>query len=222
MIYGYIRVSTEKQHTEQQRQEIMHYAEAKDIVVDDFISITISSRKNLNERRIQELLDMTEKGDSIIVVELSRLGRSIIEIVQMIDLFTQKGVSIKFTRQNFLDTGGDHHFQKVILSIFAAFAETERDLCSIRTKAGLKIARQKHGKLGPPSGPRKSKIDSYSNKIQKWSNIGLSAAEIGRQIGVPGSSIRRWAKSRGVDLTSDRKKKLLKELSDGEVGSTNP
>lgn len=209
MIFGYIRVSTEHQHTEQQKDEIMHYAESNNVVIDDFISITISSKKNLNERRIEELLDMTSEGDTVVVVELSRLGRSIIEVLQMVDTFTKRGVILKFTRQPFLDTGAENPFQKVIMSMFAAFAETERDLISIRTKAGLERARKKK-KLGAPEGPRTSKFDRAEHKILKMINKGLSAEDVAKLMGVQGSSLRRWAKRRGIKLVS-RKKQLLEE-----------
>jgi len=212
MIYGYVRVSTEQQNTEQQKDEIMHYAEKEGFAIDDFIAITISSKKTQKERRIRELLDKVKEGDTIVVVELSRLGRSIIEVLQLIEEITKKGVRLEFIRQPFLNTSESNPFQKVILSMFAAFAEAERDLISMRTKAGLEKAR-KSKVLGPPPGPRRSKFDREKKKILSLVDRGLSSADIAKILGVSPTSLRRWAKNRNISLKSDYKQRMVEKYA---------
>src|SRR5690348_6325563 len=119
---GYIRVSTDKQDADSQRHLLLEYAQKTKIMIDEFMELEISSRKNQKERRIDELLTRLTKGDSLIVAELSRLGRNMLETMNIIHTLTENGVSLIFVRQPELSTIGPQ--TKLLLAIYSYFAET--------------------------------------------------------------------------------------------------
>ena len=130
----------------------MEYANRHKIIIDDFIEIEISSRKNQKERRIDELLARLTKEDTLIVADLSRLGRNMLENMNIIHALTENGVSIIFVRQPELSTIGPQ--TKLLLAIYRYFAESERDFIALRTKQGLAAARASGQQLGRPKGAK--------------------------------------------------------------------
>jgi DNA invertase Pin-like site-specific DNA recombinase len=140
-VIGYIRVSTDKQDLEKQNHLLLEYAQRHQLLINEFINVEVSSRKNTKERRIDELLAKLQKGDTLIVAELSRLGRNMLETLNIINELGENGVSIIFVRQPELSTTGPH--TKLLLAIYSYFAEAEREYISLRTKQGLAAARAK-------------------------------------------------------------------------------
>jgi putative DNA-invertase from lambdoid prophage Rac len=149
--YAYLRVSTIKQDLETQRYEILKYCERNERSVDIWLEIEISSRKNMKERRIDELLSLLKKGDTVIVSELSRIGRSISQVVLIVEGLIKKHVNFIAIKQNIVLNGKLDMQAKVMVTMFGLFAEMERDLISMRTKAGLANAKAKGVKLGNPN-----------------------------------------------------------------------
>src|SRR5436853_6109747 len=98
-ILGYIRVSTDKQDADSQRHLLLEYANRHKLLIDEFIALEISSRKNQKERRIDELLARLTQDDTLIVAELSRLGRNMLETMNIIHALTENGVRLIFMRQ---------------------------------------------------------------------------------------------------------------------------
>jgi DNA invertase Pin-like site-specific DNA recombinase len=175
---GYIRVSTDKQDAESQRHLLYQYAHAKRILIDEFIEVEISSRKTQKERRIEELKALLEQGDTLLVAELSRLGRNMLETLNIINELTERGVTLVFIRQPELSTTGPH--TKLLLAIYSYFAEAERDFIALRTKAGLAAAKAAGVQLGRPKGA-KSKVrllDPYREQIGGYLKLGLNLAAI--------------------------------------------
>jgi DNA invertase Pin-like site-specific DNA recombinase len=153
-----LRVSTVKQDLETQKHEIEGYCERHKMGVDEWLEVEISSRKNKKERRILELLGKLKKGDTLMVSELSRLGRSIPEVVLLVDGMIKRGVSFISIKQNIVLNGKLDMQGKVVLTIFSLMAELERDLISERTKVGLANAKAKGVKLGNPDLPRQNTV----------------------------------------------------------------
>src|SRR5687767_13701345 len=149
---GYIRVSNDKQDDDSQRHLLLEYAYRHKLMIDDWVAVEISLRRNTKERRIDELLTRHKKGDTLLVAELSRLGRNMLETLNIIHALTENGVSIVFIRQPELSTTGPH--TKLLLAIYSYFAESERDFISLRTKNGLAAARASGKQLGRPLGAR--------------------------------------------------------------------
>jgi DNA invertase Pin-like site-specific DNA recombinase len=175
---GYIRVSTDKQDADSQRHLLLEYAQTQKLIIDEWVAVEISSRKNTKERRIDELLARLKKGDRLLVAELSRLGRNMLETLNIIHALTENGVSIVFVRQPELSTTGPH--TKLLLAIYSYFAESEREFISMRTKSGLAAARAEGKRLGRPKGAKSKHriLDPYRQQIANYLQMGLSLTAI--------------------------------------------
>lgn len=128
MIIGYIRVSTEQQSTANQKHKILEFAQSHKILVDEFIEIEISSKRDQKARLIDELFMKMKKDDTLICTELSRLGRNMIEILNLIEKFNTAGIKLIFTNQPELSTNQNESLSKLLLAIYGYFAQTERRL----------------------------------------------------------------------------------------------
>jgi DNA invertase Pin-like site-specific DNA recombinase len=177
-VIGYIRVSTEQQDLDKQRHLLFEYAHQQKITIDEFIEIEISSRRNQHERRITELIEKIQAGDTLIVAELSRLGRNMLETLNLINTLNEKGVRIVFVRQPELSTTASH--AQLLLAIYSYFAQSEREFISIRTKQGLAAAKARGQQLGRPKGSRNKHhtLSSYREQIIAYLQMGLSVVSI--------------------------------------------
>jgi DNA invertase Pin-like site-specific DNA recombinase len=178
MIVGYLRVSSEKQDLQQQEHLLLKYAQQHEFQIDEFVKAEISSRKNTAARRIDELTERLGEGDTLLVAELSRLGRNMFQVIELINRLSEGGVEIVFVRQPELSTAGPH--RKLLLAIYSYFAEAERDFISLRTKQGLAAARARGQKLGRPKGSRDKErvLDPFREKVQEYLKLGLSLRRI--------------------------------------------
>jgi len=182
-VIAYIRASTDKQDVNNQKLEILEYARQHDFKVDDFIEITMSSRRTTKQRRIDELLQKLEGSDTVIATELSRLGRSTAEVIGLINQLLEKKVRVILTKQN-LDITGQDMASKIIVTLFSLFAELERDLISLRTKEALAAKKAQGIRLGKPKGTiQKSMYDKDIDKIKAWLALGLSGRKISKNLG---------------------------------------
>lgn len=182
--YAYIRVSTDKQDANNQRLEILEYARRHDLKVNEFIEITISSRQTSKERRIDELVSRLQTGDTLIVSELSRLGRSTGDVINLIKELAARTIRVIAIKQN-IDINGDRDMtSKIIVTIFSLLAELERDLISLRTKEALAGRKRKGVQLGKPKGTiQKSKFDKDRQKIEELLGYGVSVRKIANVLG---------------------------------------
>ena len=114
-IIAYTRISTDQQDLEKQKHLLLDYAQKKSWLIDEFIEVAISSRKNTKLRKIDELLEKLKKGDVLLVAELSRLGRNMLETLNIINTLSEKKIKIVFVRQPELSTTGNH--AKLLLAI---------------------------------------------------------------------------------------------------------
>ncbi len=175
---GYIRVSTDKQDADSQRHLLLEYGNKHKLIIDEFIALEISSRQSQKARRIDELLMRLTRNDTLIVAELSRLGRNMLETMNIIHALTEKGVRLIFVRQPELSTIGPQ--TKLLLAIYSYFAESERDFIALRTKQGLAAAKASGQRLGRPKGA-KSKwrlLDPYKAQIASYLKLHLDLAAI--------------------------------------------
>jgi DNA invertase Pin-like site-specific DNA recombinase len=176
-MYGYVRVSTDEQTTENQKNLISRYCVDKKMIIDEWIEIEISSRKSTKERRIEELIQKIESGDVVIVSELSRLGRSIKEVLHIIErIVKEKNCRVIISKQN-LDLDPDNTndmINKILITIFSMLAELERDFISERTKDGLNTLKAKGIKLGKPKGTiQNSMYDKDRERIFHLYKLGV-------------------------------------------------
>lgn len=180
---AYIRTSTDKQDLNNQKLEIFEYAKKHKLTVDDFIQMSISSRKNSKERRIDEMMEKLDGADILIVTELSRLGRSTAEVIGLVNELINKKVRVIVIKQK-LDICQHDMTSKVMITLFSLFAELERDLISLRTKEALASKRAQGIKLGKPKGTiQASKFDKDADKIKELLHLGLSVRKIANYLG---------------------------------------
>jgi DNA invertase Pin-like site-specific DNA recombinase len=208
-IWGYIRVSTNNQNTENQRLAILSYANSKGLKVDNWIEVKASTRKSPMARKIDELVSRMKSGDILIVSELSRLGRSVGQIAILVDELLNNKIRIICIKENLEINEHKRNVQtKVITTMFSLFAEIERDLISERTKEGLARARADGKLLGRPKGSLgKSKLDGKQKEIQAYLNKGVNKANIARIYDVSWPTIDNFIRTRG--LSTDKVMKVL-------------
>ena len=128
----YIRASTDKQDLNNQKLEILEFARKNNFNVHEFIKITISSRKSEKQRLIDELLEKLDDSDTLVVTELSRLGRSTVGILSLINEFIDKNIRVIVIKQNLVIDKHDMN-SKIIVTLFSLFAELEKDLINIQS-----------------------------------------------------------------------------------------
>jgi len=200
---GYLRTSTDKQEINNQKLEILEYARKEILQVDDFIEIQISSRKTIKERRIGELVEKLDSGDTLIATELSRIGRSTAEVIGVMRDLTQKGVNVIIVKQNLkLNASNQNDMtSKVMVTMLSLFAELERDLISHRTKEALRSKKEQGQVLGKPKGTiQKSKFDKDRDKIVELLGLGLSVKKIAeRHLGLKHvHNLNEYVRKRGL------------------------
>ena len=197
-MWAYIRVSTDNQDLANQKLLILDWANSRGLKVDNWIEIAISSRKTTRERRIDELMANLQKGDILIVSELSRLGRSIAEIITIVNELVAKEIDLILVKQNLeLRSGKQDMGTKIMVTIFGLLAELERDLISERTKMGLARAREQGKKLGRPRGRLGySKLNGKEDIIKDLLNKGVTKANIARILDCSRSCLVNFIRSR--------------------------
>ena len=177
MNIAYVRVSTNKQELDSQKLEIMEYCHKNNIILDEIMEVKISSTKSQEKRKIKDLKQKLKPGDLLIATELSRLGRSMLEIINLILKLNSNDIKFLFLRQMEL-SNFNNPASKLNLSVYAYLAENERELVSQRTKAGLENAKASGKKLGRPKGSLSSIYDKDVDKIQTLLDKDLSIKSI--------------------------------------------
>lgn len=197
MILGYLRVSKDSMELKNQKYEIMEYAHRNNLKIDDFVQVEVSSRKDIKKRKITEVFERLQSGDTLIVSELSRIGRSTGEVVNLVNDLIAKQVRFIAIKQN-LTINGQHDIQtKVITTMFSLFAELERDLISTRTKQALASRKAQGVILGRPKGSLGiSRLDDKKQQIEELLAHKVSKSAIGRMLGVSRTTVIDFIKTR--------------------------
>ncbi len=184
MIYGYIRVSSDKQTTENQRFEIERFAKENGIVVEKWMNETISAVKDLEERKLGQLLKILKRGDIVIASELSRLGRNLLQVMSILHHCMKKDVQVWTIKDNYR-LGADIQ-SKVLAFAFGLSAEIERNLISQRTREALARLKAEGKKLGRPKGSRNkfNKLTGKEKEIEKMLQDNVAKEKIAKSFRV--------------------------------------
>ena len=184
MIYGYIRVSTDKQSLENQEFEINNFCLKENIKIDKWITETISGTKDFEKRKLGKVLKKLKSGDILICSEISRLGRNLLQIMTILNIFMQKEAQVWTIKDNYR-LGADIQ-SKVLAFAFSLSAEIERNLISQRTKEALARIKASGRKLGRKYGSKNKKhiIDGKEQDIIKLLNKGVPKTQIARLMNV--------------------------------------
>lgn len=198
MVYGYIRVSTDKQTVENQRYEINRFIKKNGFKVDSWIEETISGTVDPDKRNLGKLIHKTKKGDIIICSELSRLGRNMFMIMSILNILMENGVIIYTVKERY--KLGEDITSKVLAFAFSISAEIERSLISQRTKEALRRKKAEGIKLGRPKGKLNSKykLTGCEEKIRKMLNEGYPKNLISKQLNVSPSTLYLYLKKQHI------------------------
>ena len=194
MIYGYIRVSTDKQTTENQRFEIMRFAKNNNINIDRWFQETISGTKDFRRRKLGRLLKILQKDDILIASEISRLGRNMLQVMTILHFCLNAEAQVWTIKDNYR-LGSDIQ-SKVLAFAFGLSAEIERNLISQRTKEALNRLKAEGKKLGRPIGcnNKKLKLTGKENQITSLLENKISKTQIARQLKVSRMTLLRFLK----------------------------
>lgn len=192
--YSYLRVSTIDQNTEKNKLEVLKFANEKKLGNVEFVEEQISGKSNYKNRQLGTLLEKMEKGDVLIVPELSRIARSITQIFEVIDITKQKGIELYSIKENFTNTDKSIT-STVTTTVFALVAQIERDLISLRTIEALQAKKADGQKLGRPKGRGKSKLDEHAEEILKLVDLQVPKTIIARQYNTSVANLHRFLKS---------------------------
>jgi DNA invertase Pin-like site-specific DNA recombinase len=197
---AYLRVSTGSQDVAKQKFAILDYAQQQGISIDEFIEAQISSRQTMEKRGIDDVLKHLGAGDRLIVSELSRLGRSLGQIIYIVDTLVKRNIRFVAIKETIRFEGKQTMQTKVMVALFGLFAEVERDLISERTREGLIAAKAKGKLLGRPRGSLgRSKLDGKELEIQTLLDKKVSKASIAKIMGISRTALYSFIRTRGLD-----------------------
>lgn len=202
MVYGYIRVSSDKQTVENQRFEINRFCENQHLSIEGWIEETISGTKSYNKRQLGILLRKIQKDDIIVCSELSRLGRNLFMIMEILNLCMNKECKVWTIKDNY--RLGDDIQSKVLAFAFGLSAEIERNLISQRTKEALARKKAEGMVLGRPKGsknsPDKYKLSGKEKLIARLLDDGLSQRKIAKKCKVDRNTLSRFIHDKGLTV----------------------
>jgi DNA invertase Pin-like site-specific DNA recombinase len=194
---AYIRISTGGQDLNSQRLAILDYAHRQGLRVDTFVEARVSSRRTAVKRGLHTVLEQVHAGDLLLVSELSRLGRSVGQIIQLVDRLITQRVRLVAIKEHIQLDGAQDLQTKVMITMFGLFAEIERDLIAERTKEGLAAARAKGRLPGRPKGVLgTSKLTGREAEIQRLLAKTVSKASIAKILDVSRSTLHHFIESR--------------------------
>lgn len=198
-VIAYLRVSTIQQDVNSQKLSILNYANQKGIKVSKFIDVQVSSSKSYKERKIDELLNQLNQEDTLIVSELSRLGRSLSQIILLIDELIKKKVKFISIKEGIEIINSKNTQSKLMIGLFGLFAEIEKDLISERTKYGIQMARNKGKQIGRPKGKiGKSRLDTKEEEIKLLLSKKVSKSSIAKIMDISRNALCSFITSRGL------------------------
>jgi len=195
---SYLRVSTLDQDLEKNKADILKFSNERNFGRVEFIEEVVSGKKSWKERKIKKIIDDLQSGDRLIVSELSRLGRSMLEIMEILSVAKEKGIHIYAIKGDWELNGTIQ--SKVMAMVFSIASEIERDLISSRTKEALRAARAKGRLLGRPKGPGSSKLDEYKPEIIALLKNGSTKTFVSKRYKTSVPNLYNWLRKNEIEL----------------------
>ena len=194
MVVAYLRVSTEKQFLANQREELLRFEEKNGLQIDKWYTETVSGSVRSKDRKLSGVLNLMQRGDSLIVTEISRLSRTMLEIMTILNSCIKKEIVLYSTKEGYVFQNDMN--SKVLGFAFGLMAEIERNLISMRTKEALARRRQEGVKLGRKKGtcPAMRVLRENKRRLIKDAQRGVSCSELARQMGVSRTTMHRFLK----------------------------
>jgi DNA invertase Pin-like site-specific DNA recombinase len=195
---AYLRVSTVEQDLEKNKADILTFANNKDFGKVKFVEEKVSGMKNWKNRKIKQVIDELNTGDRLIVPEFSRLGRSMLEIMEMLSILKDKEVNVYAVKGEWELNGCLQ--SKIMAMVFSIASEIERDLISKRTKEALRARKNAGVKLGRPRGVGKSKLDAFKEEIIALLRNGSSKKFVADRYRTSQVNLYNWLKKNNIDV----------------------
>jgi putative DNA-invertase from lambdoid prophage Rac len=198
-VFAYVRISTGSQDTENQRFEILKFADERKTTVDEWCVETVSGTKSYKSRALGDLIEKLQSEDTLIVTEISRLGRSMMEVMEILHRFMKTGVQVFTCKERF--ELGDNINSKILAFAFGLAAEIERQMISQRTKEALARKKAEGMKLGRPKGTLgKSKLDDKRELIVDLLGRGVAKASVCRILECNPGTLDSFIKTRKLEI----------------------
>jgi len=196
---AYVRVSKDSQDVRNQRLAILEFAQQEKLEISAFMELSMSSRRSPKARQIDLLMAQLVSGDTLVVSELSRMGRSVGEILTTGDALVKQQVRLMVIKEGIRLDGKQDLQSKVMVTLFGLFADIERELISMRTKEGLAAARASGKRLGRPKRKLgQSKLNGKEDDIQRLLTLQVSKSSIVKITGVDRSTLYHFMRSRNL------------------------
>lgn len=187
-VIAYLRVSTEKQHIENQKDEIRRFADSRSLTIDRWVTETVSGKTQNKDRKLGPLLRRMQSGDTLIVTEISRLSRTLTEIMAIMGRCLEKNIVLYSTKDGYAFDNSIN--SKVLAFAFGLVAEIEHNLISMRTKEALALRRAEGIRLGRPTGSKIKQqiLIDHRDEIETLLRQGCSVKQICRTYNVSRSA----------------------------------
>lgn len=190
-VFAYLRVSTDEQDTANQKTGVVAYCVERKFLAPAFVEDTASGRKSWRDRPLGALIERSQTGDVLVVSEISRLARSTLQVLEIMQECAGRGVELHAVKNRIVLDGTLQ--AKVIATVFGLAAEIERDLISARTREALAKRKASGVKLGRPVGPASgSRLDSQADLIRKYLDQGLGKRTICKLVKCSPATLYRW------------------------------
>ena len=193
--YAYLRVSTDAQDVQNQKHGVLEYANRHNLSGMTFVEDSVSGKKPWKERELGKVLQQAQEGDTVVVAEVSRLARSTLQVLEILQHCTESQINLHIAKNNMIF---DNSMQsRITATVLGMAAEIEREFISSRTKEALAARKAAGVKLGRPQGKaEKLKLDAKRDEIQKYLDMGVSKAAIAKIVGCPATTLYDYCKVR--------------------------
>ncbi|MDY6851761.1 MAG: recombinase family protein [Thermodesulfobacteriota bacterium] len=195
---GYLRVSTKEQDLEKNKADILRLANDKGLGQVDWVEEKVSGVQDWKKRKLGQILLELEEEDAILVSELSRLGRSTLQILEVMRECKERGIAVHAVKGGWSLNGSME--SKIVLTMLAMVAEIERDLISERTKEALRARKEAGVILGRPKGPGKSKLDNHQEEIVALLRNGSTLSYVSKRYGTTPANLSNYVRKRNLDV----------------------
>lgn len=205
MNYAYLRVSTDKQDAENQKLGILEYAAARNIQIDAFVEDVVSGTKDWQKRALGDLIQSAKAGDLLIFAEVSRIARSTLQCLQVLQIAADKKLIVHVAKQQMIFDNSLN--SKIIATTLSLASEIERTFISMRTKEALKKAKQNGKVLGRPKGKESTnaKLAANHDQLESLLKDRVSVSAIGRMMKVDRKTVSRYVERHLAQLTKNKK-----------------
>jgi DNA invertase Pin-like site-specific DNA recombinase len=202
-IYAYLRVSTDAQDAQNQMHGIAAHCKAQNLKITQTVEDQASGSKNWRERGLFKVLETMQKGDTLLVSEISRLARSTLQVLEIFQFVAERELVVYVVKNSMMMDGSIQ--SKITTTILGLAAEIEREFIRARTREALQARVDKGLPMGRPKGQAKTtKLDTREDDIKKWLQMGLNKTSMAKLLECERNTLNAWLKRKGFAVKSEQ------------------